>query len=110
MLYFQVVACILALSGCQTAQPPPRYRVLHLTGTPKERGRQHGQQLRSEIRSFYTRMLKISLLPYLNRNQKDIAAVLKVYDGPEYANGKFSDRLLRESALSLEKFIAPEHL
>lgn len=108
--YLLLLAWLLALSGCQAAQPPPRYRVLHLTGTPKERGRQHGQQLRSEIRSFYTRMLKISLLPYLNRQRKDIAAVLKAYDGPEYANGKFSDRLLRESALSLEKSIPAKYL
>lgn len=100
----------VVLPGCQAATPPPRYQVLHLHGTPYQRGLQHGQQLRSQIRSFYTRMLATSLLPYLNRQQHDIAAVLKTYAGPDYANGQFSTLLLRESAASLQASIPQPYL
>lgn len=102
------IALMLALPACEAAKPPPALRKLELTGTPYERGVQHGRALSSEIRSFYTTMLTTSLLPYLNREQPDIAAVLKSYDPKlhaEYADGQFSLQLLTESALELEKSI-----
>lgn len=102
------VAWCAALAGCYEASPPPALRRLELTGGPYQRGLQHGQALASEIRSFYTTMLATSLLPYLNREQADIAAVLKAYDPtlhPEYGGGQFSLRLLSESADELEKSI-----
>ncbi|MBM4346027.1 MAG: hypothetical protein FJ100_21850 [Deltaproteobacteria bacterium] len=108
------VACagVGVLGGCYTAEPPPRLRKLELTGTPYQRGVQHGKTLSSEIRSFYTTMLATSLLPYLNREQADISAVLKAYDPvahPEFANGQFSLRLLTESAQELEKSIPQDY-
>ncbi|MBI3179377.1 MAG: hypothetical protein HYZ27_06920, partial [Deltaproteobacteria bacterium] len=99
---------LVVLAGCGDVEAPPKLRVLELTGSPRERGLQHGRALSSEIKSFYTTMLGTSLLPYLNREQPDISAFLKSYDGkdhPEYANGQFSYRLLLESALELEKSI-----
>jgi hypothetical protein len=106
-----IVLLINTLAGCVAeVQPPPTLRVLELKGAPYERGLQHGRALSSEIKSFYTTMLGTSLLPYLNREQTDIAAFLKAYDPklhPEYANGQFSYRLLLESAQELEKSIPP---
>ncbi len=107
-----LVGCVAILAGCYTSQPPPRLRKLELSGTPYQRGLQHGKALSSEIRSFYSTMLATSLLPYLNREQADISAVLKAYDPKlhaEYANGQFSIRLLTESAQELEKSIPQDY-
>ena len=98
------------LTAC-AAEQPPRYQVVHLSGTSYQRGLQHGQQMSSLIKSFYSTLLATSLLPYLNRNQPDIAAYLHNYDAvlhPEYGNGQFSLLLLRESAASLEASIPPQ--
>lgn len=107
-LRFAAALCVVLIGCVDEAQPPPALRVLELRGSPYDRGLQHGRALGSEIRSFYTTMLGTSLLPYLNREQADIAAFLKAYDPeqhPEYANGQFSYRLLLESAKELEKSI-----
>lgn len=107
------LVCTAVLSvGC-AAEPPPRYQVLRLTGSDYDRGFQHGQQLSSQIKSFYSTLLTTSLIPYLNRNQPDIAAYLTTYDPvehPEYGNGQFSLLLLRESAVSLEPSIPKAYL
>ncbi len=98
---------LVFLAAC-AAQPPPRYQVITVSGTAYQRGFQHGQQMSSLIKSFYSTLLTTSLLPYLNRNQPDIAAYLHNYDAtlhPEYGNGQFSLLLLRESAVVLEKSI-----
>jgi hypothetical protein len=98
----------LIFAACNTAEPPDSLPILHLHGTPYQRGFQHGSAMASEVRSFYTTMLSTSLLPYLNRQQPDIAAFLKSYDSiqhPEYGSGQFSYQLLSESALELEKSI-----
>lgn len=105
-----IIATVHVLSACEAAKPPPRYEVVHLHGTPYQRGLEHGQKLSAKVHSFYTRMLSVSLLPYLNRLQTDIASVLTRYRQPEYANGQFSLRLLRESAHELEKSIPAEYL
>ncbi len=107
-----LVVSVALLAGCYTSEPPPRLRKLDLSGTPYQRGLQHGKALSSEIRSFYSTMLATSLLPYLNREQADISAVLKAYDPKlhaEYANGQFSLKLLTESALELEKSIPQDY-
>ncbi len=104
-------AVLLVISGaCSRAEPPPPYDVVVVSGTPYQRGLQHGQHLQAKIRSFYTRMLSTSLLPYLNRQQHDIQAVLQVYKGAEYGNGQFSNLLLRESARELAKSIPQTYL
>ena len=107
-----VLAAIAGLTGC-AAQEPPRYQVLRLSGSAKDRGYAHGQQMSSLIKSFYTTLLSTSLLPYLNRNQPDIASYLHNYDPvlhPEYGADQFSLMLLRESAASLEKSIPQEYI
>ena len=109
---FILLVVVLALTAC-AAQPPPRYQVLHLTGKPYDRGFQHGQQMESLIKSFYTTLLTTSLIPYLNRNQTDIAAYLHTYDPllhPEYGNGQFSVLLLQQSAKSLEASIPQPYI
>ena len=104
---------VLTLLAACAAEPPPPFQVVEVSGSAYGRGLQHGQQMSSLIKSFYTTLLTTSLLPYLNRNQPDIAAYLQNYDPllhPQYGNGQFSTLLLRESALSLEKSIPPEFI
>lgn len=74
-----------------------------LTGTAYDRGLQHGTQLRSKIRSFYTTLMTNSLFPFLSREQPDIATLLKEYDADRYKNGGFARELLLDSAKNLER-------
>lgn len=107
-LALALAAAVCAL-GCADPKPPPAYQVVELHGSPYERGLQHGQALRSDIRAFYTELLTASLLPYLNREQPGIAAFLPTYQGETYANGQFSYQLLLDSALRMQKSISLEH-
>ena len=69
--------------------------------------------MESLIKSFYTTLLTTSLIPYLNRNQPDIAAYLHTYDAtlhPEYGNGQFSVLLLQQSAKALEASIPQAYI
>lgn len=94
---------VLSLLACAPATQPPTREVLELTGTPYERGLQHGTALRSKIRSFYTTLLTNSLYPFLSREQPDIASLLQEYQGERYQNGRFAFELLLESAKNLER-------
>jgi len=96
------------LSGCSTAEEPSKVQVIILEGTPYERGFQHGQQLSAHIKSLYTRLLASSILPFLNREQLNIAPVLPVYSQPEYLGGKFSFLMLLESGQYLYDHHMPE--
>ncbi|MFH2005427.1 MAG: carcinine hydrolase/isopenicillin-N N-acyltransferase family protein [bacterium] len=83
---------------------------MELHGTPYERGYQHGQHFANKIRSFYTMMLTNSLLPYLNREQPDIAEFLLTYQEDRYQDGQFSYRMLLESGQAIEPFIPQEYI
>ncbi|MDP1916238.1 MAG: carcinine hydrolase/isopenicillin-N N-acyltransferase family protein [Myxococcales bacterium] len=89
--------------ACAPATPPPTRETLVLTGTAYDRGLQHGTQLRSKIRSFYTTLMTNSLFPFLSREQPDIATLLKEYDADRYKNGGFARELLLDSAKNLER-------
>ncbi|MBX5483924.1 MAG: hypothetical protein IRZ16_19040 [Myxococcaceae bacterium] len=104
----QTWALGLCALACAPAMPPPTREVLHLRGSAYERGLQHGQQLRSKVRSFYTTLLTASILPNLNREQPELAEVFHEYAGPRYAGGQFSYELLLDSAQSMEKSIPLE--
>lgn len=105
------LAWLLCLATACTAIDPPPYReVVHLKGTPYERGLAHGKAMSSKIRSFYTTILGTSLLPYVNRERPDIALHLHEYRQEKYLNGEFSRLLLLESAEEMSKTIAPEHI
>ena len=91
--------------GCSAAVQPPVRQLVKLKGSPYDRGLQHGQQLSSRIRSFYTTLLTSSLLPYMNREQPDIAAFLPEYQKARYQDGHFSFELLLDSAKEMEKSI-----
>lgn len=95
----------VAVAACQQTSPPPNFRVVELEGGPYERGVQHGRRFPAEIRSLYTRMLTSSILPYLNREQPDVAGVLAEYDKPLYDDGQFSFQLLLQSARAMEPLI-----
>lgn len=96
--------------GCAQPVAPPTRRTVELSGDPFTRGKAHGQQLSTEIRSFYTTILTASLLPYLGREQPDIATFLTEYAKPDYADGKFSYQLLLDSARKLERSIPKQYV
>jgi hypothetical protein len=98
----------LLTAACQAAPAPPNFRVVELEGGPYERGLQHGRRFPGEIRSLYTRMLTSSILPYLNRERPDVAAVLTEYQGALYDDGQFSFQLLLQSAHVMEPLIPDE--
>jgi len=104
--------CLLSLSlvasACAPLEAPSTRETLVLTGTAYERGLQHGTQLRSKIRSFYTTLLTNSLFPFLSREQPDIATLLKEYENERYANGQFAFELLRDSAKAVERNLGRE--
>lgn len=100
---------VFAFDGCTASEPPPTRELIHVHGDSYERGKSHGTQLRSKVRSFYTTMLSASLLPYVNREKPDIAGALTLYAGPDY-EGNFSYRLLLESAEAMKPHISPDIL
>jgi hypothetical protein len=104
------LAAALAASCVPVASAPPTRTVLHLTGSPYQRGLQHGTQLRDQIREFYTTLLTASLLPYLNREQPDIDSVLTNYAGGEYGDGQFSTQLLLDSAVVMQRDLPAEYV
>jgi hypothetical protein len=93
--------------ACVPATAPPTRETLVLRGTPYERGLEHGTKLKSKVHSFYTTLLTNSLIPYLSREQPDIASLLKEYEKPKYQNGAFGYELLLDSAKSMERSLTP---
>lgn len=89
--------------GCAPATQPPTRETIVVRGSAYDRGLQHGTQLRSKIRSFYTTLLTNSLFPYLSREQPDIASLLAEYQGERYQDGKFAYELLLDSAKNVER-------
>ena len=104
---------IVTVAACAPAEQPPYLEFAVLKGTPYERGVQHGERFSSKIRSLYTQMLTNSILPNLNREQPDIGQILLLY-GPDgekkYQDGKFSEQVLLDSALELQKSIPETYL
>lgn len=105
-----LMAALTSLPACEQAKQPAYFRVVELRGTPYERGFQHGSMFPSEIRRLYTTMLTASLLPYLNREQADIASVLAEYNGDLYDDGQFSYQMMLQSAQSMEAYIPQEFI
>ncbi|HUU03969.1 MAG TPA: hypothetical protein VM425_21210 [Myxococcota bacterium] len=102
------VAALCALVGCSASERPPNVHIVVLRGSPYERGFQHGRQLSAHIRSLYAKLLASSIMPFLNREQLNIAPVLPVYSRPEYRDGQFSYRMLLESGQYLYDNYLPE--
>lgn len=97
------------LASCHPAEPPPAYEVVELRGSPYQRGLQHGQRLRSKVRSLYTMLLESAILPNLNREVGGLASIFDEYQQKRYANGHFAYELLMDSARSLEASLSPAH-
>ncbi len=103
-----VTACC-GIAGCTPAVQPPYSEIAVLTGSPYERGLQHGQRFKSKIRSLYTMLLESSLLPYLNREHDDIKSFLKEYQDPLYDNGQFSYQVMLQSGENLADILSETH-
>lgn len=102
---FFALALLVCTASCAPDPKPPTRELVRLSGTPLERGRQHGQLLQSKIKSFYTTLLTSSLFPYLGREQPDIATFLTEYSMDRYKDGRFAYELLLDNAKSLERSI-----
>ncbi len=109
-----LLSCALPLSagltGCEPARQPPHTFVVELYGSPYERGFQHGQIFADRIRSLYTMLLTNSILPYLNRERPDMAAMLVTYAEDRYDDGMFSYLMLLESGQNIEPWIPEEYI
>lgn len=102
----------LALPACFTAEEPDYIVIDFFKGTPYERGFQHGERHAARIKTLYTKLLTNSIVPYLNREQVNIAPVLPVYQQPEFENGQFSYlMILRSGQYLIDKgYIADEYV
>jgi hypothetical protein len=105
----RLLVLFLCVSACVPTQPPPTRELIHLRGNAFERGKQHGEKLKSKIHSFYTTLLTASLFPYLGREQPVIAGLLNEYTTERYQNGNFAYELLLDSAKSIEKSLTKAH-
>lgn len=94
---------VAALVACSPLTKPPTRELIELRGSPYDRGLQHGTQLRSKVRSFYTTLLTNSLFPYLSREQPDIASFLPEYAAERYQHGNFAYELMLDSAKNIER-------
>jgi hypothetical protein len=94
---------LAALCGCAPLEKPATREVVHLFGSPYDRGLQHGEKLKSKVHSFFTTLLTNSLFPYLGREQPDISSFLPEYQAERYQNGHFAFELLLDSAKNIEK-------
>ncbi len=94
---------LLLFVACAPATQPPTRETIVVRGSAYDRGLQHGTQLRSKIRSFYTTLLTNSLFPYLSREQPDIASLLAEYKLERYQEGRFAYELLLDSAKNVER-------
>lgn len=94
---------VSTLSACGPVTKPLTRETIEVRGAPYERGVQHGTQLRSKVRSFYTTLLTNSLFPYLGREQPDLVSLLPEYGAPRYQNGNFAYELMLDSAKNIER-------
>jgi hypothetical protein len=109
--HFSLLPLVLCLAvGCWEAEQPAHVEIVTLEGSGYERGYAHGKAFSNKIRSLYTSLLDSSILPFLNREQVDIAEVLTAYQDPAYGGGQFSYRLMLESGQNLANFIPQEYL
>jgi hypothetical protein len=106
---FLRLCLVLFLLGCSEARPPETVEICELTGSPYQRGFQHGKRFSHKIQSIYTTLLENSLLPFLNREQKDIASFLSEYQKPLYDDGRFSYEMLLQSGRHLEEQLEQEY-
>lgn len=108
-----LAALVLSLSACalEEARQPPYYETLEVSGSPYERGYQHGEHFKSKIQSFYTMLLTNSIFPYLNRERDDVASVMLRYqDDIIYGNGTFAHKMMLESAWNLALSIPEQYM
>jgi hypothetical protein len=105
----RLILMFFLVLGCTEVKQPRYVEVCELSGSPYERGFQHGQRFSQKIRSLYTMLLENSLLPFLNREQKDVSAFLSEYQKPLYDDGRFSYQMLLQSGRHLEAQLKEEY-
>ena len=105
-----IISIAVSCVSCEDkATQPPYTQVLVVSGDAYHQGFQQGRQLASKIRSLYATLLETSLMPYLNREQGDVAAFLEEYQKDEYADGKFSYEMMRQSGRHLFEILERDH-
>lgn len=104
---------ILALLGCGcdlwSVDEPKYYGMLHVYGSPYERGHQHGKEFKYKVHSLYTMLLTNSIFPYLNRERPDVASVMLRYQEEEY-DKDFAYRVMIESANNLLETMPQDYI
>lgn len=112
LLLIWVLLAALACVGCgaEEASPPSYFEVVELSGTPYERGFQHGRRLAGKIRSLYTRWLAAGIIPWFNREQPEIAGVFVEYQKPLYDDGQFAYQALLQSGMNLLRDVPEPYL
>jgi len=105
-----ITLAVSSFGGCSANEEPEHLEIMKLSGTPYDRGYAHGKRFSSKIRSFYNQMLSNSILPFLNREQRDIVDVLPNYGKPPYTDGTFSYLMMLESANHLKPYIPKAYL
>lgn len=104
-LIILVLAFALSLSaGCNTQsrqRPEDQVRINHFSGTHYELGYQHGQILKNDIKTIYTKFLTNSVFPYLRREHPGIKEVFPYYTQDRFEEN-FGYWILREAAEGIE--------
>jgi hypothetical protein len=104
-----ILTCWLVGACAPAAKQPKYYEVVELSGSPYERGRQHGEHLASKIKSLYTTLLTTSIFPYMNRERPDVADVLLRYQEERYLHGHFSYQMMVESGRNLYQTLPQDY-
>lgn len=104
----------LFLAGCQygvESRPPKYWEIFEVSGTPYERGYQHGEHYADKIQSLYTMLLTNAIYPYLNRDHPDVASVMLRYQDEErYGDGKFAYQMMLEAGHEFLKYLPQEYI
>ncbi|MFC1889631.1 carcinine hydrolase/isopenicillin-N N-acyltransferase family protein [Thermodesulfobacteriota bacterium] len=102
-----LIILVLALTlptGCNNKahiRAEDEVRIDHFAGTHYELGYQHGQILKNDIQTLYTKFLTNSVFPYLRREHPGIKEVFPYYTEDRFEEN-FGYWILREAAESIE--------
>ena len=106
VVFLFVLVC--GINACEETQKPPTAHTIVLKGSAYDRGFEHGKTFSSHIHSIYTRLLTSSIIPYLNREQMNIAPILNKYKEVQFLDGRFSYQMMLESGKLMYDYYIPD--